>query len=474
MALSSLEFITLLPMVILVYWLLWDRRLQVAFVIGLTAVLVAFDGRFHLWVLLGVIGVTTRVVAEANRAAANRNRTLTLGIVALALILCVFKYLGWAAALASWWFPALPQPLGISYYTFILIGFLLDMKGKGARIRARQLPKLLLFFPFLLSGPIVRMRSWTSQVSRRRKRRAMRNVTIGAHLFLIGAIKKILIADPIAISTAPVWAEFGAYSQSAIAMAIAGFYIQLYADFSGYTDMARGVARMMGYHLPINFKAPYLASTPTEFWSRWHMSLTGWIRDYVFTPLSLLAWRRAPARLRPMVTFTLVVVVMTLVGLWHGASNTMVLFGAVHGVLIGVWYALVGTGKRLSQSQRAISWLLFQGLLMLSMTMFRADSLHSAGEMVKGMIFDPGSTSLADATFGLIVAVVAVLIMQLLEWRPGRWLVRIRGDVRLFPVFVGMLLFIAYMKGLTLEGVWISPADPFFNQGQEKFIYLQF
>ena len=104
---------------------------------------------------------------------------------------------------------------------------------------------------------------------------------------------------------------------------------------------------MLGYHLPINFRAPYFAATPTEFWSRWHMSLTGWIRDYVFTPLSMAAWRRFRSRrAAPVVTLVLVISLMTLVGLWHGASNNFVLFGALHGLLIGVWYLAVGDGRR--------------------------------------------------------------------------------------------------------------------------------
>ena len=474
MILSSLEFVVLLPIVIAIYWLLGNRRLQLVFVGAFTALFIAFSGRFHLYVLLFVIGAIALVVATANRAAQHRRRWLRIGIVVLVVILCFFKYLGWVVRSLGLYFPQLPQPLGISYYTFILIGFLLDTGSKGPALSATRLPSLLLFFPFLSSGPIVRLRSWSNQVSRRRKPRVMRNVTIGTQLFLAGVFKKVLIADAIAISTAPVWANPSEYSKAAVAMAIAGFYVQLYADFSGYTDMARGVARMMGYHLPINFKAPYLAATPTEFWGRWHMSLTGWIRDYVFTPVSLVAWRRAPRRVRPLVTFALVVFLMTLVGLWHGASGTLVLFGALHGVLMGIWYSVVGTGKRLTRPQRIASWALFQFLLMLSMTIFRADSVRSAWDMTRGTLFNSGSNTLTDAAVGLVLAGAAVFVIQRFELHPSRLIAKMRADLRLFPLLVGLVLGVMYMKGLTLEGVWISPADPFFNQGQEKFIYLQF
>jgi D-alanyl-lipoteichoic acid acyltransferase DltB (MBOAT superfamily) len=368
-----------------------------------------------------------------------------------------------------------PQPLGISYYTFILIGFLADSARQARPLTASRLPSLLLFFPFLSSGPIVRLRSWSAQVSRGRKRRVMRNVTIGSHLFLVGAIKKILIADPIAVSTAPIWASPGEYGQAALAIAIVSFYVQLYADFSGYTDMARGVARMMGFHLPINFKAPYFAVTPTEFWGRWHMSLTGWIRDYVFTPLSVVVWRKLPyRRTAPVVTFALSVLLMTLVGLWHGASTNFVLFGVLHGVLIGIWYAAVGTGRRLTPRQRILSWALFHILLMLSMTMFRADTLGRALEVVSGALLSRGPGSVNEALIGLAIATVAIYVFQHFDIRHSRTVARMRSDVRLFPIFLVLIFFVLYMKGLTLEGVWISPGDPFFNQGQEKFIYLQF
>lgn len=475
MALSSIEFIALLPPLVAIYWLLWNQRLRQVWIAVATALFVAFPGRFHLLVLLAVLAGTSIVIAVANRAPGTRQLMLRGGIAGLLLVLAYFKYVPWLASLLSLPVPAISQPLGISYYTFILIGFLADAGQRIRHLPSSRVPWLVMFFPFLLSGPIVRLRSWSAQVSPRRKRGAMRQVTIGAHLFLVGALKKVLIADAIAVSTGPVWATPTAYGQMALAMALVGFYVQLYADFSGYTDMARGVARMMGFHLPINFKAPYFATTPMDFWSRWHMSLTGWIRDYVFTPLSVQVWRRVPSRrLAPPVTFALVVVLMTLVGLWHGASNNFVLFGMVHGILIGAWYSVVGNGRRLGRRQRVVSWVLFQLLLMISMTMFRASSIDGAYQMVSGLLGSGGSGSIDEALAGLLIACAAIYLFQRGELTPGRRLAALRGDVRLFPLFVVLILGVVYMKGLTLEGVWISPTDPFFNQGQEKFIYLQF
>lgn len=480
MSFSSIEFVSLLPILVAAYWVLWARRAQNVFLLAMSALFLAYSGLSHLIVFLGVLGGAALFLSASRRWPARRRTILTVGSVALVLNLCYFKYLGWIAGLLGIAVTAPTQPLGISYYTFILLGFLLDLRNTGARLRVSRLPSMALFFPFLLSGPIVRLRSWSAQVSHHRKPRIARNVAIGAHLFMVGLLKKVLIADAIAVTTAPVWAAPAQYSRLSLAIAILGFYLQLYADFSGYTDMARGVARMMGFHLPINFRAPYYAATPLEFWSRWHMSLTGWIRDYVYTPLSLAVWRRVSSRvLSPIVTFALVVALMTLVGLWHGASNNFVVFGVIHGVLIGTWYAVVGTGRRLGRAQRVVSWALFQAAVIASLPLFRADTLRGAFDMLRRLVKPQGATSLHDALIGFAIAAVAVFALQLFEaqshiTRWGRRLVQARSSLRLFPLTVLVVLAIVYMKGLTLEGVWISPADPYFNQGQEKFIYLRF
>jgi len=245
MSLSSIEFVLLLPTLIGVYWLLFDRRIQQIYLALVTALFIGFAGRFHLWVLAGVLGATMLVIRAANRSASRQQQIIRAGIIGLVVVLLSFKYLSWGFSLVGLQVIPPRQPIGISYYTFILIGFLVDRSRSHRPLTARRVLSLLLFFPFLTSGPIVRLRSWSAQNPRGRKRRVMRNVTIGAHSFMIGLMKKVMIADAIAVSTAPVWANPGQYGRTALAVAIVGFYVQLYADFSGYTDMARGVARML-------------------------------------------------------------------------------------------------------------------------------------------------------------------------------------------------------------------------------------
>ena len=466
MPFSSLEFASVLPAGIALYWLLRFPAAQRIFVIVASGLFLSFTGLSHLWVFAGVVLGTTLLLAIANRAGRLRRSLLAAGVAALVATLAYYK-------------TSAGHPLGVSYYTFILIGFLLEAIN-GATLPAWRIVPSVAFFPLLLSGPIVRWRNWAPQFTRRRKPASARNVTIGAQLFAVGAFKKILIADAIAVTTAPVWMHPDQYSRLAVAAAIAAFYLQVYADFSGYTDMARGVARMMGFHLPINFKAPYLSATPLQFWSRWHISLTTWIRDFVFTPLSIAAWRRFRSRrLTTAITALLVVTLMTLVGLWHGVSWAFVGFGAAHGVLIAVWYLAVGTGRKLTTPQRVVSAVLFQVVLMASLVLFRSGSLDGAAGVFNAMMSGEGASSLNDAWIGLALAAVAVFAFQVIEARSGvtamgRRLAAIRTNPRLLAVFVISAIAVFYFKGLTLEGVWISPAEPFFNQGQEKFIYFQF
>lgn len=465
MPFSSFEFFLCLPPCVALYYALWQPLPQRLLVMALTALFIVFPGLMHLAVFAAVVAAAAALVALANRAGRLRGVVLAAAAAGLAGSLAFFKLT-----------PL--HPLGISYYSFILIGFILEAH-RGALVRARQVLPAIVFFPILLAGPIVRWRPWRAQFIRRRKRRAMRNVTIGSALFAIGAFKKILIADAIGVSTAPVWANPEDYTRLSVALCLFAFYLQVYADFSGYTDMARGVARMLGFHLPINFRAPYLAATPLEFWSRWHISLTSWIRDYVYTPLSFEAMRRVPARWTPAVTFVLVILLMIGVGLWHDASINFVVFGGLHGVLIGLWYAAIGTGRRLTARQRLASVVLFQVILMGSLMLFRADSLGGAGRLLAAIGSSDGATTLTDAAVGLGLATLAVFGFQLIELRAGiramgRRLVVWRGNVRLFPILVIATCAVFYLKGLTLEGVWISPADPYFNQGQEKFIYFEF
>ncbi|HJT78440.1 MAG TPA: MBOAT family O-acyltransferase [Gemmataceae bacterium] len=221
-------------------------------------------------------------------------------------------------------------PIGISFYTFEAINYTVDVYRRRV-VPERNLANFILFitfFPHLVAGPIVRARDFLPQIGRR-KHWDWARLELGARFFLMGLFKKWAIADRMALYSDPVFADPRHFSSSACWLAVIAYALQIYGDFSGYSDMALGSAHMLGYKLAQNFNMPYLATNLSEFWHRWHMSLSTWLRDYLFIPLGGSRCSRWRTCLNLMIT-------MTLGGLWHGANWTFVVWGAAHGGLLVV------------------------------------------------------------------------------------------------------------------------------------------
>lgn len=219
-------------------------------------------------------------------------------------------------------------PFGISFYTFEAISYAVDVYRRKIPAE-RSLPNFLLFilfFPHLVSGPIVRGGDFLPQV-RRVKRWNWQRVQFGVQLFLIGAFKKIALADRFAVFSEPIWTNPAEYSTTATWLGVIAFAFQIYFDFSGYTDMALGAAHLLGFRLSPNFHMPYLATNVSEFWRRWHMSLSSWLRDYVFIPLGGSRGTNWQTGRNLMIT-------MLLGGLWHGAAWGFLIWGAMHGFFL--------------------------------------------------------------------------------------------------------------------------------------------
>ncbi|QVL33605.1 MBOAT family protein [Telmatocola sphagniphila] len=222
-------------------------------------------------------------------------------------------------------------PFGISFYTFEAISYAVDVYKRKIRAERDPLKFMLfiLFFPHLVAGPIVRAKDFLTQ-ARRPKRFNWIRMQIGVQYFLIGLFKKLAIADCMAIYSDPVFfpgRDVSALSTTAVWLGVLAFAIQIYCDFSGYTDMALGSAHLLGYKLTRNFMMPYLAPNITEFWHRWHISLSTWLRDYLFIPLG-------GSRGGRLLTYRNLLITMTLGGLWHGANWSFVIWGVVHGLLL--------------------------------------------------------------------------------------------------------------------------------------------
>ncbi len=284
------------------------------------------------------------------RAAAlpQRRRRLIAVVAALLLPLGVVKYANFlwndlAAPLLTLGHAAplrlidVPLPLGISFVTFTLIAYVVDVFRRQYPLERRlgMLAGLVLFFPHLIAGPILRPVELLPQLDRpAAARRALgRRLVVGLAIFSLGLVKKLLLADQLAPLVDRVYAGEGSLTALDYLLAIYGFSLQIYCDFSGYTDMAIGIALMIGVRLPTNFRQPYAAASIVEFWRRWHITLSTWLRDYLYIPLG--GNRHGRARQLGALMLT-----MLLGGLWHGASWAFVLWGALHGAAIALVHAI--------------------------------------------------------------------------------------------------------------------------------------
>ncbi len=379
--------------VLAVYWTI-PRRFQMARV---WVLLVASFHFYAAWSAELAFLVTSTAVADylfgrlmgATERRGVRKALMLTSIGMNLSILCYFKYRGFflnemhdllvsagrdpGYATLDMRALALFVPFGISFYTFEAISYAVDVyRGK---IKAEtSLPRFLLFIlflPHLVSGPIVRAGDFLQQ-TRRPKRWNWVRVQVGVQLLLMGAFKKMAIADRMAVFCDPIFHEPDKYNTGAVWMAVLAYSIRIYADFSGYSDMAVGLAHLLGYKLTNNFNMPYLAANVSEFWRRWHISLSTWLRDYLFIPLG-------GSRGSGFATCRNLMITMTLGGLWHGAAWSFVAWGVAHGLLLighrqfaafaaarpGLDAALkstVGTGFRITLTFFAVSlcWVLFQ------------------------------------------------------------------------------------------------------------------
>lgn len=323
-------------------------------------------------------------------------RLLVFGIAANLALLGYFKYAGFflgtinTLAGTSWSAGDIFLPLGISFFTFQQIAWLVDAhRGEAAQGRLLDYALLVSFFPQLIAGPIVHHREMMPQFHHRHRFRIdPEDLACGLAIFTVGLFKKTVIADGMVLYATPVFdaALDGANPTLFEAWGAALAYsFQLYFDFSGYSDMAIGLGLMFGIRLPVNFASPYKAVNIVDFWRRWHITLSRFLRDYLYIPLG--GSRRGPAR-----RYLNIMITMLLGGLWHGAAWTFVVWGGLHGFYLAIvhaWHALRRSlGHDLSRSTlpgRVCARLLTFLAVVVGWVLFRAESFDAAGRMLAGM-----------------------------------------------------------------------------------------
>jgi len=356
-------------------------------------------------------------------------------------------------------------PVGISFYTFQEISYVVDVY-RGDLKPVRKLSDYALFvvyFPHLVAGPIQRPTTLIPQVCSKRTI-SREQIREGLFLFAWGMFKKIIIADGLAPIANMVFSNQGEISGWQVLLGVYAFAFQIYCDFSGYTDIARGISKLMGFELMVNFNLPYFASSPREFWRRWHISLSTWIRDYLY--ISLGGNRKGELR-----TYLNLIVTMTLAGLWHVAAWTFIVWGAYHGLLLAIQRLVEPFSlKVFSFKNRFIrSMLEFGGILLtfhlvcFGWLLFRAKSLDQVVDMVKSLFCN---WALDWKTFyyfkELILFVWLLLLFQLFQFfrRDLRWIVSASMKIKVaFAAMAAALVFVIYAIGMP---------------SSQEFIYFQF
>ncbi len=400
-------------------YLVTPARFQLALVIAGSTFFYACWIPGYVWVPYLLVGIAYAgaLWIGRSRVAPGGGRRLALAVTALLLPLAIVKYgrflyedvLGSPLG-ASFAFPVIALPLGISFITFTLIAYVVEVQRGNFPVERGlgRLTGLALFFPHLIAGPILRPQQLLPRLAlpRSGRRDLAVRATFGLALFSLGLVKKLVVADPLGGAVDPIYAapDDGASAQQYL-LAMYAFPIQIYCDFSAYTDMAIGLAMLIGVRLPQNFLVPYGAASMTEHWRRWHITLSSWMRDYVYIPLG---GNRVPFGRQ----LWNAVLTMGIVGLWHGASFCFVLWGLYNGMLI----ALERVSERIRAGRplrlpRAVRVVRTFHLIAAGGILFRAPDLATAARVAAGPFqapLEPLSVFL-DANVGVLVVLAAAL-----------------------------------------------------------------
>jgi D-alanyl-lipoteichoic acid acyltransferase DltB (MBOAT superfamily) len=394
-----------------------------------------WDWRFVL-LLVGITAVNF-VVGQRLSVCGDEKRKKVLFILGIAVNLVVlgfFKYFNFFVESFVWMLNSIgfqPHvfilkvilPVGISFYTFQAMTYIFDIFRGKLQPTTSFLDFALFvgFFPQLLSGPIERAKNLLPQIASPRVMTISTTIT-GLNLVLLGYFKKIAIADTLAPIVDKTFSAPGSMSGGQLWTGVYAFAFQIYGDFSGYTDIARGIALILGFRVMENFNAPYLSRNVTEFWRRWHISLSTWLRDYLYIPLggNRTGWIR---------TYVNLMIVMFICGLWHGAAWTFILWGIFHGIYLGIHRIMTG-GKKVNVSwplnieKRVLSTVkvVFTfHLVAVTWVFFKASSISNAMEYLRGLArFD----HLADLSFPVMFAGILMLGLDLAQvlMRNDAWL----------------------------------------------------
>jgi alginate O-acetyltransferase complex protein AlgI len=459
---SYIFLFAFLPVTLAIYWLLRPSTWRLAFLAVASYVFYAYWD----WRYLPILLISTSadwIAGEVMARTADRRVRVTALVVALSVnlaMLGVFKYAGFffdqLNGIAGLFGGAAPLPelkivlpIGISFYTFNAMSYAIDIYRGTVRPAKNYVhyAAFVAMFPHLVAGPIVRYADIDQQLRRLEPRLTAGLAGSGLFFFAMGMAKKLLFADLLAPYVNDLWLQHAGLGLAGGWAASLGYSLQLYFDFSAYSDMAVGLAFLLGFRFPQNFDSPYKSVSIADFWRRWHMSLSFWFRDYVFIPLGGSRGSRFHTLLN-------LLVVMGLAGLWHGAAWTFVIWGLLHGVYLVVHAVMKGAG--LTPPWVWMNRLITFVAVVVAWVFFRASSMSQAWDVLAAMAgargLGAGMASIAPAMIALIVAGLVWVNVA-----PNTWEVQLKPR----PAW-------ALACGLLLGAAVLTIAAP------SPFLYFQF
>lgn len=343
----------------------------------------------------------------------------------------------------SWEPASILLPVGISFFTFQTMSYTIDLY-RGRIDLCRSFPRFMLFvafFPQLVAGPIVRASEFLPQLNRH-IRLSYPNFVAGIQIFLGGAIQKVLVADNLSVFVDPVFREPLLYSSGTLWLALVGYSIQIFCDFSGYSLMAIGIARILSFELPKNFRMPYISLSITEFWRRWHISLSFWLRDYLYISLGGNRKGELHTKINLMIT-------MLLGGLWHGASWNFVLWGGMHGLGLALhkYWSAWNHSLKDTLAYRLAAWILTFLFVTLLWVPFRSSDFQTT-VIYYNRLFS-GAPVISWMHTSSWIVILAVLAWHILYVRQNKWLAAFPTQnpfsaIRLYPLLGALMLMVLF------------------------------
>ena len=462
---SYVFILVFLPLLLFLYYIIKNRKYR-------NILLLIFSLIFYAWgepkyILLLLISIVINYFIAIMLERINKNKkVLVIGVLVNILSIVIFKYLDFGILTINGLFDTnikkfnLTIPIGISFYTFQSISYIIDVYRKKVKAEHNilNLGLYISLFPQLVAGPIVKYKDIYNDIIDRKE--TIDKFYNGIRRFMIGFAKKSIIANNMAVVCDTIYSQnVGNISMPTLWLAAISFTLQIYYDFSGYSDMAIGLGKMFGFNIPENFNYPYISTSISDFWKRWHISLTSWFREYVYIPLggnkcSKIKWIRN------------IIIVFFLTGLWHGASYNFIIWGLYNALFIILEKTILK--KFLSKLNNILKYLLTMLIIIIGFVIFRIENLSDLLNIIKGM-FNISNIAFFDLYFSNYNLVMSSLYLPI-------------GIIFVFPIFKlikkkikskydniyniisFLFIFIAYLYSLVL----------LINDSYNYFIYFKF